>query len=156
MAAIGTGWADGAWIFESWILEAWDDEPNVQVAPSGGWIVRDVFETLADRKRRQLEQIKEVQEEIAEIEGVDGEIATLLHKDDEKELIEKSLKDLEKLVKSGITKAQIQQDFNQASARAFVRAKVQGNFSAMQHLEREMDKVREEDDFFLLAMMTLQ
>ena len=28
MAAIGTGWADGAWVFEGWVLEAWDDDPN--------------------------------------------------------------------------------------------------------------------------------
>ena len=33
MAAIGTGWADGAWVFAAWIEGAWSQEPNV---PAGG------------------------------------------------------------------------------------------------------------------------
>ena len=125
------------------------------VARGGGWIARDVFDTLADHKRRKLEALWERLEEIEEIPGIDGEIAALLHQDDEKELIESSLKELENLVKS-TSKAQIEQDFNTKVAKAFTRAAIQGNFSALQAFEREMERVREEDDFFLLAVMTLQ
>ncbi len=126
------------------------------VAPrGGGWIARDVFDTLADKKRRKLEVLRERLEEVKEILGIDGEIAALLHKDDEKELIESSLKELENLVKSA-SRVQIEQEFNERTAKAFARAELQGNFSALQAFEREMDRVREEEAFFLIAVMTLQ
>jgi len=129
---------------------------DVTVAPSGGWIVRDVFDTLVDRKRRKLKALREKLEEVKEIAGIDGEIAVLLHQDDEKELIESSLKELENLVKSA-SRTQIEQQFNTRVAKAFTRASVQGNFSALQAFEREMERVREEEAFFLIAaVMILQ
>ncbi len=128
----------------------------VVVAPSGGWIVRDVFDTLADRKRRNLKALREKLEEVKEIPGIDGEIALLLHKDDEKELIESSLKELENLVKSA-SRTQIEQEFSERVAKAFTRASIQGNFSALQAFERELERARQDEEFFLLAaMMILQ
>ena len=121
---------------------------------TGGWIVRDVFDTLADRKRRNLKALREKLEEVEEIAGIDGEIALLLHKDDEKELIEASLKELENLVKS-TNKTQIEQEFNERVAKAFTRASIQGNFSALQAFERELERLRQEEEFFLLAAMML-
>lgn len=147
-----SAWATGAWKSNAWFGTAWAEQEAAEaVTPSGGFMVRGVFDTLADRKRRKLKALREIREEIKEIPGINGQIAELLHKDDEKELIEKSLQELEKLVKSSITEAQIEKEFNERVARAFARAELQGNFSALQAFEREMDRVREDEAFFLIA-----
>jgi hypothetical protein len=142
-------------LFKFWAGAGGAEAVEEVTSKGGGWIARDVFDTLADRKRRKLEALRERFEEVREIPGIDGEIAVLFHKNDEKELIESSLKELENLVKS-TSKAQIEQEFNTRVAKAFTRASIQGNFSALQAFEREMDRVREEEDFFLIAVMTLQ
>ncbi len=146
------GWVANAWADDAWFGTAWAEQEAAEaVTPSGGFMVRGVFDTLADRKRRNLKVLREKLEEVNEIPGIDGEIAVLLHKDDEKELIESSLKELENLVKSNISRTQIEQEFNARVAKAFTRASVQGNFSALQAFEREMERVREEEAFFLIA-----
>lgn len=132
-----------------------DANAVIETAPSGGFMVRGVFDSLADRKRRKLKKLKEDIEEIEELPAVDREIAQLLHQDDENELIESSLKELENLVKSNITASQIEQEFSERVAKAFTRAAIQGNFSALEALEREMDRAREEEDFLMLAMIVV-
>lgn len=49
MAAIGTGWADGAWVFEAWVTAgdgAWSQEPNT--APENVERVKPMLETAVN------------------------------------------------------------------------------------------------------------
>ena len=160
MSAIGTGWATAAWIEASWVTEAWDDDPNVpvvvsDVAPTGGW--SGWYDVYDHHKRQREKKRDEVFEEIKAIEGVDAEIAKLLHKDMEAEAREAELANLEQMVRSSYTKRQADElkRYNERVAIAYIRAAEQGNYSAVEAFEREMERTREEEEFLFLAMAIL-
>lgn len=162
MAAIGTGWAEAAWIEASWISTAWDDEPNVPVVvtpearATGGWDFLMKFDHFRDKRDSDKEERDKIQEEITEIaDDVAREIAEILQKDLITAAREKELQSLELLVASSFRNEDIPKAKAHGVAKAFVRAAVQSNFSAMEALEREMDRIREDEEFLMLAMVIL-
>lgn len=131
---------------------------DVEERPSGGWAALNAFDSFRQRKRRRKRELEELLEEVEELEGIDGEIAKLLHANDAEELLEASIRELEKLVVDNFSESELvlAKAHNERLAVAFARAATQRNFSALQAFEREMERARDEEDFFLLAVMTLQ
>lgn len=59
MAAIGTAWVDGAWIFEGWAAGAWSDSelpPEVPAQGGGGSMTRRQMRAL--ERKLLLEMIR--------------------------------------------------------------------------------------------------
>jgi len=159
--AIGAGWAEGSWVDAGWVVGAWQQdagEPEV-TAPSGGWDKLSQFDDHIKRKREQEQQRQSNLEAINRIESpVDSEIAKILQADVRQAETEKRLKDLEQLVAKSFRNEDLPRvrEFNERVAKAFVRANVQGNFSAIQAFEREMERAIEEEEFLLMALLLLE
>ena len=151
-------WATGAWKTNAWYGTAWADNEAVEVVtqPSGGWDFMMKFEDFREKRDRDKAERDKIREEITEIESdVDREIARILQKDLKNEARERELKDLELLVATTFRNEDIPKAKIHGVAKEFVRAAVQGNFSAMEALEREMDRIREDEEFLMLAMVIL-
>jgi hypothetical protein len=129
------------------------------VQPSGGWDKLSRFDDHLNRKRRQDDERQRLREEIEAIESpVDQEIARLLQAQERKAERHKQLEDLEQLIAVSFTNDDLPKvrDFNERVEKAFVRASVQGNFSAVEAFEREFERAREEEEFLLMAMLMLE
>ena len=145
MAWAGNAWADDAWFGTAWA---------VNVSSSGGWGFMMKFEDFREKRDKEEEEREKVREEIEAIkDDTDREIAQILQKDLSLEAREKELKDLEILVST--TFQADNSELTSNVAKAFARAAVQKNHSAMEALERELDREREEDEFLMIAMMML-
>lgn len=129
---------------------------EVRVTPSGGWDFMMKFESFREKREKDRRERDKIHEEIEVIEDVvDREIAQILQKDLITEAREKELKGLELLVATSFRNEDLPKAKAHGVAKAFVRAAVQGNFSAMEALEREMDSIREDEEFLMLAMVIL-
>lgn len=125
-------------------------------APSGGWDFMMKFESFREKRESDKSERDKIREEIEEIASdVDREIAQILQTDRITEAREEELQALEVLVSESFRNEDMANARAHGVAKAFVRAAVQRNFSAVEALEREMDQIREEDEFLLLAMMIL-
>ncbi len=126
------------------------------VSPSGGWDFMMQFEHFRTKRDREAEERKRIQQEIEAIANeTDREIAKILQSDLAIEARDKELKDLETLVATTFRNDDMAKAEAHGVAKAFARAAVQSNRSAMEALEREMDRAREDEDFLLLAMVIL-
>ena len=114
------------------------------------------FEDFRDKRDRERAIRDKIRESLEDIESsTDREIAQILQKDIKTEAREKELQALEFLVATTFRNEDIAKAPNERVAKAFVRAAVQGNFSAMEALEREMDRAREDEMFLFIAMVLL-
>ncbi len=127
-------------------------------AVSGGWIMRGVFDDFSQRKRQKIEKAEQAIENALELEGIDGEIAKILHENDRDEVLEQSIKELEGLIADNFSERELQRAkaHNERVAIAFARAATQKNFSAIQAFERELERANEEEEFLLLALTVLR
>lgn len=126
--------------------------------PSGGWDLLKVFDRHIQRKHDEDDERRQVLEEIEQIiSPVDLEIAKLLQQDQKAEAREKQLSDLEQLVARNFRNKDLPaiKEFNENVAKALVRASVQGNYSALEAFEREMERALEEDEFLFMALAVL-
>ncbi len=123
--------------------------------PSGGWGFLTEYYAYKQRKRRRERERERILAEIAAIEGdVDFEIAVILQADVVEEAEAQELSWLEQMVAAAFTERDRRQarEYNIRVSKAFVRAAMQGNWSAFEALERELDRA-EEEEFFLLVVM---
>lgn len=128
-------------------------------APTGGWEKLSQFDDHIQRKREQEQQRQKTLEAIEQIESpVDLEIARLLQKDAQTAETEQRLASLEQLIAINFRNADLPKvkAFNEKVAKAFVRASVQGNFSAIQAFERELERAIEEEEFLLIMLIMLE
>lgn len=128
----------------------------VDVPATTGWKFLMDF----DRFRKQREEDEEERERVKEIveaieSPVDKEIAQILQKDIETEDRAKEIKALEQLITENATPQDLIAAEAHNVAKAFARAALQKNFSAIEALEREMDQKQEEDDFLMLALVLM-
>lgn len=127
-------------------------------APTGGYGALNYYSSYLQRKKRRERERKKLMLEVNKLHGTDLEIAKLLHKKLEWEARDKEIAELEELVQEADVNrgrddlAEISEDI----ANAFTRAYMQGNFSAFEAFEREMETYMEEEDFMMLAMVMLQ
>lgn len=134
-----------------------DVESTEEEIRSGGYGFLNSYDSYRQKKRRRKKRLGELLEQLKELDPVDREIAELIHKDDEREQQEASIAELERLVAQSFSNKAIPEikAYNERVAKAFTRAYMQGNYSAYEALEREMERAREEEDFLFLAMIAL-
>ena len=111
----------------------------------------DMFRTKRDAEEEERKRIKELVEDIES--PVDREIATLLQEDLDKEARKQQIKELQRIIAENATAQDLMAAEAHNVAKAFARAAMQKNFSAIEALEREMDKKIEEDEFLMLAIL---
>jgi len=131
----------------------------IPTQPVGGWDKLSQFDDHILRKRREDEESERKRQEIRDIESpVDLEIAQILQRDERQAEREKQLSDLEQLVTTTFSNADLPdiREFSERVEKAFIRASVQGNFSALEAFEREFERAREEEEFLLMAMIMLE
>jgi len=128
------------------------------VAVSGGWAFLGIYDRYKERKTEREKQEQETVKHIKELEGIDSEIAELLHIDEVRARQDLEIAELEQLVADSFRNKEIAaaKAYSEKVAKAYIRAVQQGNYSAYQALEREMDRAREEEDFLLLALAMLE
>jgi hypothetical protein len=118
--------------------------------PSGGWEPWWTYESV--RRRRERERLKRLREETEELdEPTTREIAKIER--DIESVIQRN-EELSRLRKAAETygKDSALAAYNDRVAAALERAILQGNYSALEALEREMLRAQDEAEFFLLAM----
>jgi len=130
------------------------EEPEEQ--PSGGYGYWNAYSGWRQRKRRKKRRIDQLRKELAEIEQpVDREIGLLLLKERALSEQEQAIADLEKIVDEHYSNKLTQEMESERLRKAFVRAYMQKNYSAIEALEREMERHREEEEFLVLMIASL-
>jgi len=140
-------------------VRGYGKEAGEEELPTGGWAARNVYGAYRQRKRRRDKERKRVLEELRELDAVDQEIGELLHKELATEAREQELAELGKLLSEDFTPEQEDQAqrYDEKAAKAYIRAVLQQNYSAIEAFEREMERARvEEEEFLLIAMVMLQ
>jgi hypothetical protein len=122
-------------------------QPSSQ--PSGGfWFDFDHEREHRARKRREEEERE--QEARALQDKVDAEIAMLLARQDAEAERKAELDRLQSLVKAH---SNAQLELSDRAKIAYVRALTQANFSALEALDRELQRQIEEEDFAVLMLL---
>lgn len=126
------------------------------VQPSGGWERFDyAYEREMRRRRderRKREQLEDETDQIPQI--IDREIAQLLREQEAKDAKRDELTRL-KGIATDLKAEEARQVYGDRVGLALERAVLQGNYSALEALEREIERARTEEDFMLLATLLL-
>jgi hypothetical protein len=126
-----------------------------QDQPSGGWGFLNDFDLERRRRRAIARKRKELEEETEQIQDeLDRAIAPELRKQEAIDEKRDSLNRLKELAKKHAD-IEAARQYSERVATAFARALAQGNFSAMEALDRELQRARDEEDFMVQAFMLL-
>ena len=131
----------------------------VAVTVGPGWKFLMEFDTFRTKRDEEEEKRKQAEELVKDIESpVDREIATLLQQDLATDTRKEEISELQQLIAKNATDRDFEaaKAHNARIAKVFVRAALNKNFSAVEALERELDREREEDEFLYLALILLQ
>lgn len=116
---------------------------------SGGFLYHYELEQARRRKRkREREQLEEEARQLQD--KLDREIALLLHQQQEADERQEELNRLQRLVR-GYSNAQLQ--LSDRAKIAYVRALTQANFSAMEALDRELQRQLAEEEITALMIL---
>jgi hypothetical protein len=125
--------------------------PPVQENAGGGFLMR--FESGLDRRRKRQQELEEAEEAIQQLtDSVDREIATLLQKQERQDEADEDLKRLQQLV-AGFADREAEQAMSERVRTALTRAQTQANVSAFLALDRELQRMLEEEEFAVLMML---
>lgn len=136
----------------------WSEAVVVAVeAATTGWKFLMEFDTFRKKRDEEQEERKKALEAIEALNAPDREIGQLLQQDIAAESRKEQISELQRIIARNATAQDLAatKAHNDKIARAFVRAAVQKNFSAVEALEREMDRKIEEDEFLMLAFVML-
>ena len=129
---------------------------------SGGarpWAMLGIYDRYSEEKRQREAEQRQVHEKVRAIKDkTDAEIARHMHEQLEYEARTEEIGKLEVLVKAGHDQreAELARAYNAGVAKAYERALQIGTFAAVEAFEREMERAMEEEEFLLLAIVTLQ
>jgi hypothetical protein len=132
--------------------------PPVVVAdpPSGGgWLFLNTYESELKRRRARARKRKELEEETERIEDeLDRAIAFEMRK---QEAIDEKRDNLKRLAEIAKESADLEaaRQYSDRVATAYARAITQGNFSALEALDRELQRARDEEEFLMMTLMLL-
>ncbi len=130
-------------------------QPESDQVTGGGWAFWNDYEAEQQRRRARARKRKELEEESEQIQNeLDRAIALELRK---QEALDDKRKDLERLRSIAQKHADLDaaQRYSERVATAYARVLVKGNYSALEALDRELRRAKEEDEFLLNAAMLL-
>jgi hypothetical protein len=121
--------------------------------PSGGWAFYNDYEIELRRRRKRKKERDELEAETERIQNeLDRSIAQLLREQEAKDEKRADLNRLKELAKKHADLEAARQ-YSERVATAYARAITQGNFSALEALDRELQRAREEDEFMAAALI---
>jgi len=116
----------------------------------GGWWPWWTIER--ERRRRERERLERLREETEEIpDAIDRQIAAI-ERDLESERLRKAELARLKAAAERYGRETAESEYNDRVGAALERAIRQGNYSALEALEREMLRAQEDDEFFMLSV----
>lgn len=119
---------------------------------SGGWFFE--FESHRERRRKRQQELDDAEEEAEKLQNkIDREIAQLLHEQERKDEKRKDLERIKSLVKryESVTPAEIS---SERVLKALAEAKKKATTANLERLQREFERMcQEEDDFLALVMI---
>ena len=119
---------------------------------AAGWFYD--FDANRDRRRKRQRELDDAEEEAEKLQNkIDREIAQLLHKQERKDEKRKDLERIKSLVKryESVTPSEVSSD---RVLRALSEAKKKATTANLERLQREFERmVQEEDDFLALVMI---
>jgi len=123
--------------------------------PGGGWAMLSYYDRYYEERKERERQRKTALEATRSLDKTDREIAKLLHKQLEYEARSEEIAKLEQIIKTGYTQQQSikAMRYNEKVSRAYERAIEKGTFSAVEAFEREMDRLREEEELLLMLLV---
>lgn len=129
--------------------------PVSDTQPSGGWGFLNHYELDLKRRRKRDKERRELEEQTERIEAsLDRDIAQLLR---EQEAIDDKRQDFERLAKLAKENADLEaaRQYSERVAKALERVIAQGNYSAIEALDRELKRAQEDEEFLLLSITLL-
>jgi hypothetical protein len=130
-------------------------EPVSDQPTGGGWLFLNLYEAELQRRRARKRRQRELEEETEQIEGqLDREIATLIRKQEAKDEKREDLKRLAEIAKANADLEAARQ-YSAAVGAAYAAAIEKGTTSALDRLDRELRKAREDEEFLMLTLMML-
>jgi hypothetical protein len=130
-------------------------EPVSDSQSSGGWLFLNTYELELKRRRKREKERRELEEETEQIQdALDRQIAQLMR---EQEAIDDKRQDFERLAKLAKESADLEaaRQYSERVAKALERAITKGNYSALEALDRELRRAREDEIFLMEAIMLL-
>lgn len=130
------------------------DDGTVQPSedqPTGGFGFINDYDAYRQRKRAEERRIRALLGEIQD--PIDREIAQRLHEEPK----EDRAAEIGEMVRARFSDQVVQdlEAYSDRVSKAFVRAYTQGNFSALEALDREMQRAIEEEEFLLLSLVMM-
>lgn len=129
-------------------------EPQSDQA-SGGWLFLNTYEAEQQRRRARDKKRKELEDESEQIQDeLDRAIALELRK---QEATDDKRKDFDRLKELAKANADLEaaRQYSERVGTAYARVLAQGNYSAIEALDRELKRAQEEEEFLLTAIMML-
>lgn len=122
--------------------------------PSGGWLTfLNTYEQQRVRRRAEERKRQALEEETEQIEdSTDREIAQLLRIQEAKDAKRAELARLTALARANADLEAARQ-YSERVAKAYQSVLEKGSRSAVERLEKELRRAREEEEFMLLAIM---
>lgn len=116
---------------------------------TGGFLF--AFEQEMARRRKKRKEIEEREQAAQDLKDqVEREIAAFLYEQEKADERRAELQRLRSLVRAH---ARAQSELTERAQRAYARALAQENFSAMQALEREIERMLEEEEAALMILL---
>jgi hypothetical protein len=130
--------------------------PPVDTGAAGGWPIFSLrYEMELARRRKRERERRELEEESERIdEPVSREIASLLREQERKDDKRAELDRL-RVLAEGFAAQEARAQYGERVSAALERALRQGNFSALEALDREIGRARRDEEDFLMLAVTM-
>ena len=119
--------------------------------PTGGWLFHNAYEAELARRRKRKREREALEQETEQIQDdLDRAIAQELRK---QEAIDEKRDNLNRLKELAKQHADLEaaRQYSERVATAYARAIAQENFSALEALDRELQRARDEEDMMTMA-----
>lgn len=150
------GWPTAAvpWTADGFVVDE-ATVPATPEQPTGGWLFQNDYDSELARRRALRRKLKKLEEEDEQIQdAVTREIAQILRQQQAKDERRDELKRLGELAKrsADLEAARL---YGERVATAYARALSKGTYSALEALDRELARAREEEEALSLMFMLL-
>jgi predicted ribosome quality control (RQC) complex YloA/Tae2 family protein len=123
--------------------------------PAGGWAFYNDYQAELQRRRRRERDRQRLEEETEQIQDeLDRAIAQELRK---QERLDDKRKDYERLAELAKANADLEaaRQYSERVATAYARAIEKGTYSALEALDRELQRANEDEEFLVTAVLML-